>query len=345
MTSTSPSLGYSSSTLGLLGDFEQLPRYSIESTNATTAGRVATLGAQQSGFNNGRTQPFYNVQFAATVTKMTGGHTMKIGYDWRSLRQKETNLGSRGGAYAFDSSYTPRVGCGHRSVRPGHRRRSCSASPIPRPSSSFVPSTTTPVVSHGFFAHDDWRVTDRLTLNLGLRYDLELGMTEATIATSGRSISTTPSPIQAAAQARFAASPPAGVPGSASQFDVLGGYTYLDRRSVARVERGPEQLPAASGRHVQDRRPDGPPRRHRQVRRAFPTAGRAGTHLGVSIRSDTRATRRFPSASDHGLTFQANLSNPVPSDQLRAAGGIGTGSLDQSRKRAGQHLERRSREP
>ena len=34
------------------------------------------------------------------------------------------------------------------------------------------------VNSHGAFVHDDWRVSDRLTLNLGVRYDLELGSTE-----------------------------------------------------------------------------------------------------------------------------------------------------------------------
>jgi hypothetical protein len=58
------SLGYSSSTLGLLGDYSQLPRFSLESSAPTAAGRVATLGAQQSGFNSGRNQPFYNLQFA-----------------------------------------------------------------------------------------------------------------------------------------------------------------------------------------------------------------------------------------------------------------------------------------
>ena len=31
---------------------------------------------------------------------------------------------------------------------------------------------------HGFFFHDDWRVTPKLTLNLGLRYELEGGLTE-----------------------------------------------------------------------------------------------------------------------------------------------------------------------
>ena len=29
------------------------------------------------------------------------------------------------------------------------------------------------------FVHDDWRVGEKLTLNLGVRYDLEMGMTEA----------------------------------------------------------------------------------------------------------------------------------------------------------------------
>ena len=35
-----------------------------------------------------------------------GGHTIKIGYDWRSLRQKEVNNGWQGGAYGFDGTYT-----------------------------------------------------------------------------------------------------------------------------------------------------------------------------------------------------------------------------------------------
>ena len=39
---------------------------------------------------------------------------------------------------------------------------------------------------------------------------------------------TTPNPIQAQAQAQFAANPPAGVPLTAAQFAVLGGYQYVD---------------------------------------------------------------------------------------------------------------------
>ena len=103
---TPSELGYPASTLSLLGDYPHIPRFSIESSNPTTAGRLVTLGAQQSGFNTGRRQPFYNMQFTPTVTWARDSHTWKFGYDWRHLRQTEINEGWRGGAYAFDGTYT-----------------------------------------------------------------------------------------------------------------------------------------------------------------------------------------------------------------------------------------------
>ncbi len=38
-----------------------------------------------------------------------------------------------------------------------------------------IPAMEVPYTTYGFFAQDDWRVTDSLTLNLGLRYDVEIG--------------------------------------------------------------------------------------------------------------------------------------------------------------------------
>ena len=84
------------------------------------------------------------------------------------------------------------------------------------------------VRAHGVFVHDDWRVGEKLTLNLGVRYDLEQGMTEALNRNTRGFDFITPNPIQARAQAQYAANPPAGVPLSAAQFAVLGGYNYVD---------------------------------------------------------------------------------------------------------------------
>ncbi len=307
------SLGYSQSTLGLLGDFEQLPRFSIESGNPTGAGRVATLGAQQSGFNNGRTQPFYNVQFAATLTKMTGGHTMKFGYDWRSLRQKETNRGWRGGAYGFDSSYTRAS-----QTAAGQYGQGIAAFLLGLPTNNSIielrPGYDVEVISHGFFAHDDWRVSDRLTLNLGIRYDLELGMTESENRNVGPFDLTTPNPIEAAAQARFAANPPAGVPMTASQFRVLGGYTYLSGNQTAWNADLNNFQPRLGFAYKLD---------DRTVLRGgggkfvapFQLQGVPGLISAINQIGYSRSTP-VPVSADNGLTFQANLSNPVPSNQL-----------------------------
>ena len=165
---------------------------------------VVTLGAQQSGFNTGRAQPFYNLQFAPTLTWTRSNHTWRFGYDWRELRQTEVNEGLRGGAYAFDGTYTRASSTAVEPIRPGHRL-------VPaRPSAERLVHRAASraglqVISHGFFVHDDWRVSEQLTLNLGVRYDLELGMTEAENRNVRGFDFTTANPIQAQAQAR---SPP-----------------------------------------------------------------------------------------------------------------------------------------
>ena len=135
--------------------------------------------------------------------------------------------GWRGGAYAFDGTYTRAS-----STAVSQYGQGIAAFMLGIPlNGSFIelrPEQDYSVISHGVFVHDDWRVGEKLTLNLGVRYDLELGMTEAENRNVRGFDFTTPNPIQAQAQAQFAANPPAGVPLTAAQFAVLGGYQYVD---------------------------------------------------------------------------------------------------------------------
>ena len=108
------------------------------------------------------------------------------------------------------------------------------------------------------FVHDDWRVSDRLTLNLGVRYDLEMGMTEA----ENRNVRALrlrvgqPDP-GGGAQARYAANPPAGVPLSARRFRRArwsAATQYLSDDQAAVWDADTQQRPAAHRRHLQAER-------------------------------------------------------------------------------------------
>ncbi len=318
-------LGYSASTLALLGGYEQIPRFSVESGSGTTAGAVATLGGQQNGFNTGRAQPFYNLKFAPTVTRSFGSHTVKAGYEWRSLRQTEVNQGWRGGAYGFDSGFTRAS-----ATTPGQYGQGIAAFVLGLPTSSSIielrPESDYEVVSHGLFVHDDWRVSEKLTLNVGVRYDLEQGMTEAENRNTRGFDFTTASPIQAAAAARFAAAPPAGVSLTADQFAarLVGGYAYLtDAQSrVWDADRNNVQPRIGATYKVGDR----------AVIRGgvgvysapFQIQGVPGLNNTLNQIGYSRNTP-VPVTSDGGLTFNANLSNPVPSGTLLEPVGSGLG--------------------
>src|SRR6185369_7254804 len=86
-------------------------------------------------------------------------------------------------------------------------------------------------VYQGFFVQDDYRVTPRLTLNIGLRYELEGGVREK----EGRIVTgfdrLVASPIRAAAIANYNANVPAGVPITPFQ-NLSGGLTFADSSSV-----------------------------------------------------------------------------------------------------------------
>jgi outer membrane receptor protein involved in Fe transport len=122
-------------------------------------------------------------QFADTMTYSSGGHTLKFGADINRVRDIDENLFTGAGAYTYSNindfivdyvNFTTSgalrtagglCGTGTRTAGKCYTSNFQQGFGVPR----FQFNTT----DYAFFVQDDWRVTPRLTLNLGLRYEYQ----------------------------------------------------------------------------------------------------------------------------------------------------------------------------
>ncbi len=164
---------------------------------------------------------------------------------------------------------------------------------------------------------DDYKFSSKLTVNLGLRYELESATTERYNRAVRNFDGITPSPIEAQARAQYAASPIPELP--ANQFRVLGGLTFtnaggnprsywdtgkrnfmprvglayqLDTKTVVRVGYGIYTAPLGT---------------------LYTNTEPAGFSLATPIQASL----------DNGLTYVATLANPLPAGLTQPAGPAG----------------------
>ena len=165
-------LGFRPSSLGLPASIDDnvdrlmFPRFGV--------GGQVTLGG-----NDHRYNAFMSYTAAASLTKVRGGHTWKAGFEGRMLRVNVWEARSAG-TFNFRNAETQ--------------------GPVPTSASStagfafasFLLGTGAPndvliqnwknVAANSFYwagyAQDDWRLNSKLTLNLGLRYDIDVPRTE-----------------------------------------------------------------------------------------------------------------------------------------------------------------------
>jgi hypothetical protein len=166
--------GYDPTQLGLPAYLKdnaailQFPTFNISGNGFS----YSSLGSR--GYNN---QPRDTTTIADTVTKVAGGHTIRTGFEYRLLRFFPFQVFDTTGNFSFTQGYTqqnPNVGSTTQGLG--------LASFLLGAQSSAVFEYGTPVtIFHHYlagFVQDDWRVTRKLTLNLGLRWDLETGTEE-----------------------------------------------------------------------------------------------------------------------------------------------------------------------
>src|SRR5688572_846185 len=187
------------------------------------------VGSLRADYNDGRERPFDMFTFQPTLTQIWGNHTLKYGYDFRRLHETFDYQGNAAGQFTFQGTYMMQHSSSGNTERdrPG---RDWASFLLGIPTGGQIDNPQVYDVSsqfHGFFIHDDWRVTPKLTLNLGLRYEIETGFKD----TEGRIVvdfdRTAPSPIAAQVLANYNSNTPTGVPIGAFQ-DLSGGFIFAN---------------------------------------------------------------------------------------------------------------------
>jgi hypothetical protein len=167
-----PAQAYSPATLGLPSALvTQSYEPELPYANFNALGSSCTTNSFEClGDNGSALDPSTSYQLFADVVKVIGRHTLKVGFDGRQYRLSVLNYGYSSGSYAYDTSWT-NSGTGGVTKTFGY---DLPAMELGVPSSGEYDRNARADYHQwyaGTFVQDDWRLNDRLTLNLGLRYD------------------------------------------------------------------------------------------------------------------------------------------------------------------------------
>jgi hypothetical protein len=257
--------------------------------------------------------------FAATLTTLRGKHNLRYGADWRAYRAFVSPL-------RFDVApglqFLPTYTKGPRdnsAAAPLGQELAAFLLGIPEGNMDRSASAAVQNTFSGLFIQDDWKLTRKLTLNLGLRYEYESPASERFDRAVRGFDWTAPSPIEAQARANYAKNPIAEIP--VDRFRVLGGVMFAGPGNHALWQPDKNNLLPRLGL-------------------AYQIDTRTVLRAGYGIFYDTIGVDRSPAiqygftmstpivpSNDNGLTYVATTANPFPNGLLAprgAADGLAT---------------------
>jgi hypothetical protein len=275
-----------------------------------------TMSAWESG--DGTTASLIH-NFNSTLSLNKSSHAVRIGFDWRNLRENRNrfpqavspdlsfnSIFTRG---PLDTNAPPQVGGEIASFLLG----------VPAGSMAVVASYAERNSIFGFYVQDDWKVSRKLTVNLGLRYEVENATTERYDRAVRNFDETSVNPVDAQARAQYALAPIPELP--AANFRALGGLTFVNAGGNPRGYWNPAQnnfMPRIGIAYQIDPK----------------TVFRGGFGLFVAplgtLYTNTEPagftlSTPIQASLDGGLTFIATTANPFPNglnQPLGAAGGL-----------------------
>jgi hypothetical protein len=282
-------LGYTPSTVTQFRGVSYLPRYDFNSLSDI-------------GENIGATTIHSIYSFQPTLTKMFGRHTLRTGYDARLYREFGSEPGRAAGLYELRGDYT-------------RQAQNSASAPVGQDVAAFLLGIGTggsiernaermnQTWYHGMFVQDDWKISNKLTVNLGLRFDYE-GATSDTGNRNVRGFNPDAAvSIAAAARAAYAANPQPQLPASA--FNVRGGLEFAtdEHSGFYSADRNNIQPRVGFAYAVSDN----------TVVRGVVGVYTVPNIIFGNFQPGYSQSTPFVPTLDGGLTFLGTLTNPFPS--------------------------------
>jgi len=310
--------GYDLASLGFSPDLVRLTDSNRATVPRVAAGGYSVLSPWESG--DGTNTSITHI-LSTNFTKLQGRHNLKFGSDARIYRANGfrnprmvspelvySNLYTRG---PFDNSAAAPLGQELAAMLVG----------VPGGSMEMTASSAMHNSFLGLYIHDDFKVSNKLTLNLGLRYEKEWTVTERFNRLVGRYAEEVPNPINDAARAAYANNP---IPEIApADFRAMGGLTFVG------VDGNPRSPFIGESNNFMPR-----------VGFAYQLGSKTVLRGGYGMFFDTIGVNKtsavqtgfsqstpIQASLDNGLTFPANNANPLPNGllpPLGAAGGLTT---------------------
>lgn len=167
------SLGFGSNlTSNVL--YKQFPQITVQQYNSGSGLVVATFNASEVDQLGGATKtlaPQDNWHAQYHLTWVRGRHKFRTGVDTQLLRMNAYNSQFSAGQYFFDRTYAQGPDPSVTATNSGHGFASLLLGVPQAGTLTFTPRMFLFQNYRAAYFQDDWRVTNRLTLNLGLRYE------------------------------------------------------------------------------------------------------------------------------------------------------------------------------
>lgn len=177
-----PSDGYDITKLGFPQSLKQAGQVNDAATgryvNVTVGDMCVGVSGCSYGGSGGNGDPALTESARVSATKFAGAHSLKAGFEWRWAAINYFGRNCAFGCYSFDRGFTQGPNPQVASATSGYGPASLLLGTPASATATLAQSATNSGRYWALFLQDDWKVTQKLTLNLGLRWEYERPWTD-----------------------------------------------------------------------------------------------------------------------------------------------------------------------